>query len=127
MFGMNFDAKTLKLIGQLTQDVNKLKEFLHLAEMAPAIFKAFKEAHPLQEGEFTATIFLQELNGQLFISAATMNIEGVPMRPLFQWNYQEKLAQLNIAALMDNKEQLASGQLSWSQIIEMLKIKPEQS
>lgn len=123
----DFDAEQLEAYKELASDVNKVKDMLRLKELAPAIFRAFKAAYPLQEGEYTATMFIQELKGELYISAATMNIEGVPVRPLFQWNLNEKIDQLNIDALMSRTDELASGQLTWAQIIDILKIKPAQS
>lgn len=123
---LGLDPNSLKLAGALMNDTDKLKDFLNLWEMAPAIFKAFEEAHPLRDEEEKATIFIQtDKNGQLWISGAAMDGNGVPVRVLFHWNYQKTLNALSMDALLDKKDLLASGQLNWSQIRTILKGKQE--
>lgn len=119
----NLDAKSLRLIGELTKDVNGLKKFLNLSEMAPAMFQAFETANPPNLGELKPVIFLQSINGELYVSGVMLNSDAKPTRALFQWHFKTVLARLDLEKVLDLKDELASGQMSWAQICGTLKIK----
>jgi len=121
MFGL--DAKSLKLVSELTKDVNGLKNLLNLHEMAPAIFKAFENETPLQEGELKSVMFIQTIDGELYVTGATFGEDGSLLRPLFHWEFKDVLNRVDFGSLMDSRESLSGGQLSWNEIKQILKLK----
>lgn len=124
MFGIS--AADIPKIGKLLQDPNGLKELIALHALGPQIFKAFSEAHPLNEGEYKQAVFMfMDDAGQLWINGAAMNEDGQPLRIHFQWNYSRIIKELNIDALLNSNKQIASGTLSWEQLKQLLKIKPK--